>query len=68
MPAALNKKACTLERHMKEYPNVSNTPSAEVLGDKNVSETLPTALLTQTLTTLTNLNILHILQQELVDE
>ena len=33
-----------------------------------ISETLPTALLTQTLTTLTNLNILHILQQELVDE
>ena len=68
MPAALNKKACTLEKHMEDYPIVSNTPSAEVLGDKNVSETLPTALLTQALTTLTNLNILHILQQELVDE
>ena len=53
---------------MEDYPIVSNTPSAEVLGDKNVSETLPTALLTQALTTLTNLNILHILQQELVDE
>ena len=68
MPAALNKKACTLEKHMEDYPIVSNTPSAEVLGDKNVSETLRTALLTQALTTLTNLNILHILQQELVDE
>ena len=39
MPAALNKKACTLEKHMEDYPIVSNTPSAEVLGDKNVSET-----------------------------
>ena len=53
---------------MEDYPIVSNTPSAEVLGDKNVSETLPTALLTQALTTLTDLNIVHILQQKLVDE
>ena len=32
MPAALNKKACTLEKHMEDYPNVSNTPSAEAPG------------------------------------
>ena len=37
-------------------------------GTKNVSETLPTALLTQALTTLTNLHILHILQQELMSD
>ena len=53
---------------MEDYPSVPNAPSAEVLGDKNVCETLPTALLTQTLTTLTNLHILHILQQSIMSD